>query len=102
VKRFSGLLSAVAAVSAANAETIVLRPDTCPAAPEQPLIIDLGDVELFNENPEAAFGRVFVIYPPLREGWASARILMRFDLEGPIPQPTPADCRQPRLFRSPG
>jgi hypothetical protein len=84
----------------AHAETIVLRPDPCPAAAEQPLIIDLGDVELFNEDPDAAFGRVLVIYPPVRDGWASAHILMRFDLEPTEPQTLP-DCRRPRLFQMP-
>lgn len=85
----------------ARAETVILRPDPCPAAAGQPLIIDLGDVELFNRDPEAALGRILVVHPPLREGWASARILMRFDLE---PQPagggTPP-CPRPRLFKAP-
>lgn len=90
-----------AAASAAQAETIVLSPDPCPAAAEQPLVIDLGDVELFNEQPEASLGRIFVIYPPVREGWASARILMRFDLEAPPAPQTARDCPRPRLFRVP-
>ncbi len=95
------LVAISAAASAAQAETIVLSPDPCPAAAELPLIIDLGDVELFNEQPEAALGRVLVIYPPVREGWASARILMRFDLEAPpAPEPEP-DCSRPRLFQVP-
>lgn len=91
----------LAATCPAPAETIVLRPDPCPTAAEQPLIIDLGDVELFNEQPEDSLGSVFIIYPPVREGWASARILMRFDLETP-PAPQPAlECPRPRLFQVP-
>lgn len=102
VARLIGILVAFAiAAPGALAEPIVLRPDPCPAAAEQPLIIDLGDVELFNERPEASLGRVLVIYPPVREGWASARILMRFDLETPLVAADAPDCRQPRLFKMP-
>lgn len=95
------LVASAFAAPAALAETIVLRPDPCPATAEQPLIIDLGDVELFNERPEASLGRVLVIYPPVREGWASARILMRFDLETPPASANDPVCRQPRLFKMP-
>lgn len=95
------LVAFSAAASAAGAETIVLRPDPCPAAAEQPLIIDLGDVEIFNEQAEASLGRVYVIYPPVREGWASARILLRFDLETPPAPATAPDCPRQRLFQVP-
>jgi len=85
----------------ARAETVILRPDPCPAMADQPLIIDLGDVELFNEDPEASLGRILVVYPPLREGWASARILMRFDLEPPPAGASAPPCPPPRLFKAP-
>ncbi len=95
------ILTIVIAAAPACAETLIVTSDPCPAAAEQPLIIDLGDVELFNEQPAASLGRVFVIYPPVREGWASARILMRFNLEATTaPEPAP-ECPRPRLFKVP-
>ncbi|HBK91831.1 MAG TPA: hypothetical protein DDZ68_09180 [Parvularcula sp.] len=85
-----------------GAETVVIRPDPCPAGAEQPLIIDLGEVEVFNDAPGATLGNVLVIYPPAGEGWASARLLMRFDLEGPVSAPFDGACAgAPRLFRRP-
>ncbi|MFN3960004.1 MAG: hypothetical protein ACK4NP_08835 [Parvularculaceae bacterium] len=84
-----------------RAETVILSPDPCPAAAEQPLIIDLGDVELFNRDPEVALGRILVVYPPLREGWASARILMRFDLEPQAAGAGEPGCSRPRPFTAP-
>lgn len=85
----------------AAAETIVIRPDPCPAAAEQPLIIDLGEVEVFNGAPGETLGSVFVIYPPAGEGWASARLLMRFDFDRTIDAPVSGACGAPRLFRGP-
>lgn len=103
MRQFLPVLIAISAVApAARSETIVLRPDPCPPAAEQPLIVDLGDVEQFNADPERSLGRILVIYPPVREGWASARILMRFDLEPPArPEIRPACQDRPRLFQMP-
>lgn len=86
----------------ARAETIVIRSNPCPSAAEHPLIIDLGDVETFNASPGATLGNVLVIYPPLGDGWASARLLMRFDLDRPLETPPGGACSAPRLFRQPG
>ncbi len=88
--------------SAARAETVVVRPDPCPKSANQPLIIDLGDVETFTEHPARTLGRVLVIYPPVRDGWASARLLMRFDLDAPGSPAGAQDCLTPKMFRMPG
>lgn len=84
-----------------RAETIVIRPDPCPAGADQPLIIDLGEVETFNASPEAALGNVLIIYPPVGEGWASARLLMRFELDAPDARPAETGCGARKLFRMP-
>ena len=98
--RAAAFALALLAVPAA-AETIVIRPDSCPADADAPLTIDLGEVETFNAAPGFTFGHVLVIYPPADEGWASARILMRFDLDRPL-VPRPSDgCGATRLFRQP-
>jgi hypothetical protein len=94
-------LAIVLTAAPAAAETIVIRPDPCPAAAEQPLIIDLGDVEVFNGAPGETLGNVFVIYPPTGEGWASARLLMRFDLDLALDASDRGGCAAPRLFRQP-
>lgn len=90
-----------AAAPSAHAETIVIRPDPCPAGADQPLIIDLGEVEVFNASPEAALGEVLVIYPPIGQGWASARLLMRFNLDEPGAPPRTEGCGPRRIFRLP-
>ncbi len=83
----------------ARAETIVIRPDPCPAGADQPLIIDLGEVEVFNASPTATLGNVLVLYPPAGAGWASARLLMRFELERPLASPAAEPCgRSKGLF----
>ncbi|MDZ7627431.1 MAG: hypothetical protein U5J99_03350 [Parvularculaceae bacterium] len=93
------MLLMLLAANAAAAETIVVRPDRCAAPADMPLIIDLGDVELFTQTPEEMIGKVLIIYPPVGDGWASARLLMRFDFEtAPAPLET---CRRPRLFELP-
>ncbi len=97
--RFAAIL--VLAAATARAETIVIRPDPCPAGAEQGLIIDLGDVETFTNDPARTFGRVLVIYSPAIDGWASARLLMRFDIAGTPLEPATSDCRTPKLFRAP-
>lgn len=92
------VLMLLAATSAA-AETIVVRPDACAAAADMPLIIDLGDVELFTQTPDETIGKVLIIYPPVGDGWASARLLMRFDFDAaPAPQEA---CTRPNLFQMP-
>jgi hypothetical protein len=98
---FALALASVGAASPVRAETIVIRPDPCPARGEQPLIIDLGEVELFNAAPAEALGNVFIIYPPAGDGWASARLLMRFDLDRPVEPPVAPDCGSTRIFRVP-
>ncbi len=97
--RAAAFVLALAAIATpAPAETIVIRPDPCPAAAGQPLIIDLGEVELFNAAPGAALGNVLVIYPPPGDGWASARLLMRFDLDHPSESPGAAVCERSGPF----
>lgn len=91
----------VAAATPSRAETIVIRPDPCPALAEQPLIIDLGDVELFNAAPATTLGNVFIIYPPVGDGWASARLLMRFDLDRPLDHAPAHECGPAPVFRLP-
>ena len=71
---------------AASAETIVVRPDPCPLAPNVPKIITLSGVEAVDLNPgRASADHILVLYPLPVRGWASARLLARFDLEGERP-----------------
>ena len=71
---------------AAMAETIVVRPDPCPIDPEAPRIITLSGVEAVDLNPgRASADHILVLYPLPVRGWASARLLARFDLEGERP-----------------
>jgi hypothetical protein len=66
----------------ATAETLVIHPDPCPALADAPKIITMKDVEAVDLNPgRAALDRVLVLYPVRVKGWASARLLARFDLE---------------------
>jgi hypothetical protein len=76
----------------ATAETLVVRPDLCAAPADAPRIISLRDVEAVDLNPDRAMGKVLVLYPVAIDGWASARILARFDLEG--------ESRRAKSFRS--
>jgi hypothetical protein len=69
--------------AAANAETLVILPDPCPALADAPKIITLAGVEAVDLNPgRAALDHVLVLYPVRVKGWASARLLARFDVEG--------------------
>ncbi len=79
----------------ATAETMVVRPDPCAAPADAPRIISLGQVEAADLNPDRARGEILVLYPVLDEGWASARILARFDIEGDR-------ARRPSRRRCPG
>ncbi|MFN0025056.1 MAG: hypothetical protein ACKVS5_14270 [Parvularculaceae bacterium] len=99
--RAFGILLLFIGAAPAAAETIVLRPDPCPAGAELPLIIDLGDVETFTNDPAGTIGQVLVIYPPVGDGWASSRILMRFDFDARPQDISSAACRAPKLFRMP-
>lgn len=66
----------------ATAETMVVRPDPCPAPADAPRIVTLSDVEAYDLNPQRAeASEVLVLYPVRIDGWASARLLARFDLE---------------------
>lgn len=78
-------------VVTAAAETLVVRPDHCAAPADAPRIISLPDVEVVDLNPDRTKGRILVIYPVATDGWASARILARFEIEG--------DSRRARLQR---
>lgn len=76
-------LNILAASATATAETMVVRPDPCPVGATMPLIIDIGEgdtVTLYPASRQA--GEVLVLYPAKDHGWASARILARFRLEG--------------------
>ncbi|OFX00354.1 MAG: hypothetical protein A3E78_02995 [Alphaproteobacteria bacterium RIFCSPHIGHO2_12_FULL_63_12] len=69
--------------ASATAETIVVRPDPCPFAADVPKIITLSGVEAIDLNPDrASADHILVLYPLQAPGWASARLLARFDLEG--------------------
>ncbi|MCB2112956.1 MAG: hypothetical protein KDD85_05335 [Parvularculaceae bacterium] len=73
---------AVFAASAA-AETLVIRPDPCPAPADAPKFIMFLDTDAGDLNPDRAFSDDVVVYYAVpRRGWASARILARFDIEG--------------------
>ncbi len=78
----------------ATAKTTIVRPDPCPFPADAPRIVNLGDVEAVDLNPRRAGapGKILVLYPTPATGWASARILARFDLEGPGPAPVPLAC----------
>jgi hypothetical protein len=66
----------------ATAETMIVRPDPCPAPADAPKIIMLSKVEAADLNPGRAAARdVLVLYPVRARGWASARILARFEIE---------------------
>jgi hypothetical protein len=67
----------------ATAETIVIRPDPCPVAADAPKIIDFEDIEAADLNLDrVAASGVVVLYPVRGDGWASARLLARFELDG--------------------
>lgn len=67
---------------AATAETMVVRPDPCPASADAPKIIMMSRVEAADLNPGRDAARdVLVLYPVRAQGWASARLLARFDIE---------------------
>lgn len=73
--------------ASATAETIVVRPDPCPFAAEVPKIITLAGVEAIDLNPNrGSADHILVLYPVPVKGWASARLLARFDLEGAPPR----------------
>jgi hypothetical protein len=80
----------------ATAETIVVRPDYCAASADAPKIVSLRDVEAADLNPDRAAGKVLVLYPVETDGWAAARILARFDLEGANRSRLPRFCRTAR------
>lgn len=67
----------------ATAETIVIRPDPCPAPTNAPKFIMFLDTEAADLNPDRAdIEDVAVFYAVPVEGWASARLLARFDVVG--------------------
>jgi hypothetical protein len=66
----------------ATAETLVVRPDPCPTQADAPRVIHLADIEAGDLNPHRAEASdVLVLYPVRDDGWASARLLARFDLD---------------------
>ena len=80
--------------ASATAETIVVRPDPCPFAAEAPRIITLSGVEAIDLNPDRATAdHILVLYPVPLKGWASARLLARFDIEGERPRRRGRGCR---------
>ena len=69
--------------ASATAETIVIRPDPCAAPADAPKIVLMGGVEAADLKPDrAAADHILVLYPVPARGWASARILARFAVEG--------------------
>lgn len=80
--------------ASATAETIVVRPDPCPFAAEAPKIITFSGVEALDLNPDRATAdHILVLYPVPVKGWASARLLARFDIEGQKPRRGARGCR---------
>jgi len=75
----------------AMAETSILRPPERAAdqglivrsCARKPLIIDLGSIRTAKK---AGSDHVLIIYPPTEEGWASKRLLSRFEVEGAPPR----------------
>lgn len=67
----------------ATAETMVVRPDPCPAPADSPKFIMFLDAGADDLNPDSvSVDNVLILYSVPVEGWASARILARFDVEG--------------------
>ncbi len=78
----------------ATAETMVIRPDPCPASARAPGIIDLGKVAAVDLDPQRiAANHIVVLYPVRVRGWASARILSRFEIEDAGGPPARPGCR---------
>lgn len=90
---FATLTGSLLALGAA-AETIVVRPDPCPAPANAPKLIMFLDVPADDLNDDAVdTDNVAVYFITPTEGWASARILARFDLEGRPARPPGRSCR---------
>jgi hypothetical protein len=73
--------------SGASGETMVVKPDPCPAAANAPLVIDLGSMdgaEIGGGRENA--GHILVIYAPLRAGWARQRLFARFEIDPEAPR----------------
>lgn len=67
----------------AAAETVVIRPDPCPAPADAPKFIMFLGPDAEDLNPDRALAEdVVVFYAVPARGWASTRLLARFDLEG--------------------
>lgn len=67
----------------ATAEMIVIRPDPCPIPANAPKIFMFKDAEARDLNPHRMdVDDVVIFYEIGDRGWASARILARFELEG--------------------
>ncbi|MEZ5921289.1 MAG: hypothetical protein R3C60_08035 [Parvularculaceae bacterium] len=86
-----GTLGANLLAFSAAAETSVIRPPDraadqgliVRACSRKPLIIDLGPMPTAKKSGS---DHVLIIYPPADEGWASKRLLSRFDVEGAPPR----------------
>jgi len=69
--------------ASATAETIVIRPDPCPAPANAPKFVMFLDPEVEESAADEAFAdNVVVYFAAPSSGWASARLLARFDIEG--------------------
>lgn len=67
----------------ATAETTVVRPDGCAAPANLPKLVQFLDVSADDLNPDAHIAdNVVVVYLAPERGWASARVLSHFDIEG--------------------
>ena len=76
----AGLAFSAAAAGAAG-ETIFVRPGPCAARETFLLAANSGAIiQVDDETPEKAETSVIVYRPRDREGWASRRLLGRFDL----------------------
>jgi len=90
---FATLIGSLLALGAA-AETIVVRPDPCPAPANAPKLIMFLDFPADDLNDDAVdTDNVAVYFITPTEGWAAARILARFDIEGRSARPHGRSCR---------
>ncbi len=80
---FAGLLCAFGCAEQAAAETTILRPGPCATPqPSYLLAANSGALIRFEPDAPAALGNhVIVFRPKPTTGWASQRLLMRFDLK---------------------
>lgn len=89
--RYLALAASCLAAEGARAETIIVRPDPCPAPAGVEILRGPGSADL--ERREDDLVPVIYFVDHRRPGWASRLILARFDVEG---RDTEAGCAAPQ------